>query len=139
MNELIQPPLRDAAESVAAPLRKLDPAAYESNVVELLFRLFEDVARTSYPGLEAVLARKPTSESRSLAAITKVLQAQGIKFQLLSIAEQNSAMRRRREMEIERGYENLRGTLAQVVTEAAAKGIGADRLRVVLRNLKALS
>lgn len=136
MNELIQLPSRDTAESVAAPLRKLDPAAYESTVVELLFRLFDDVARTSYPGLEAVLARKPTSESDSLAAITKVLQAQGIKFQLLSIAEQNSAMRRRREMEVERGFENLRGTLAQVVTEAAAKGVSGDQLRSVLRSLK---
>ena len=136
MNELIQPPLRDAAESVAAPLRKVDSAAYESKVIDLLFKLFDDVTCTSYSGLEAVLARKPTSESRSLADITKVLQAQGIKFQLLSIAEQNSAMRRRREIEIDRGYENLRGTLAQVVAEAAAKGVEADHLRAVLRNLK---
>ena len=136
MNELIQPPLPDTAETLAAPLRKLDPATYESEVVELLFRLFDDVAQTSCPELGVALSRKPTSENSALAALAKVLQAQGIKFQLLSIAEQNAAMRRRREMEIERGHENLRGTLAQVVTEAAAKGVDADQLGVVLGSLR---
>src|SRR5437867_2335983 len=57
-------------------------------------------------------------------------------FQLLSIAEQNAAMRQRRQREVERGYDQLRGTFAQVVSAAARDGIAADEMRVVVANLR---
>src|SRR2546430_2128881 len=57
-------------------------------------------------------------------------------FQLLSLAEQNAAMRQRRQSEVARGYDQLRGTFAQVVSAAARAGIAADEMRAVVANLR---
>ncbi|TMC59523.1 MAG: phosphoenolpyruvate carboxylase, partial [Chloroflexi bacterium] len=57
-------------------------------------------------------------------------------FQLLSIAEQNAAMRRRRQIEAERGYELLRGTFAQVVSGAAAAKVPASEIQALLQHLR---
>src|SRR5206468_4498197 len=57
-------------------------------------------------------------------------------FQLLSIAEQNAAMRQRRRSEVERGYDQLRGTFAQVVTAAAGAGVAANEMRAVVATLR---
>ena len=78
--------------------------------------------------------RLPSSLSPELLART--LQVQGIWFQLLSIAEQNAAMRRRRQTEIERGYDQLRGTFAQVVSSAAASGVKPLEIRELLDVLR---
>jgi phosphoenolpyruvate carboxylase len=61
---------------------------------------------------------------------------QGIWFQLLSIAEQNAAMRRRRQVEAERGYAQLRGTFAQVISSAAASGVPAAEIHKLLQVLR---
>ena len=61
---------------------------------------------------------------------------QGIWFQLLSIAEQNAAMRRRRQIEAERGYELLRGTFARVFADAAAAKVPAAEIRTLLEQLR---
>ena len=45
----------------------------------------------------------------------RALQAQGILFQLVSIAEQAYAMRRRRHIERARGHDQLLGTFDQVL------------------------
>src|SRR2546428_13349752 len=45
-------------------------------------------------------------------------------------------MRPRRQSEVERGYDQLRGTFAQVVTAAARDGIAADDVRAVVANLR---
>ena len=68
--------------------------------------------------------------------LSRTLQVQGIWFQLLSMAEQNAAMRRRRQTEVERGYEQVRGTFAQVISEAAAAGVPAAELRALLEHLR---
>src|SRR5204863_3847366 len=57
-------------------------------------------------------------------------------FQLLSLAEQNAAMRQRRQSEVSRGYDQLRGTFAQVVSAAARGGVAADEMRAVVANLR---
>ncbi len=65
------------------------------------------------------------------------LRAQGIWFQLLSIAEQNAGMRRRRQTETERGPEQVRGTLSQVFHDVRAEGLGdPDIVRRLLQDLR---
>jgi phosphoenolpyruvate carboxylase len=68
--------------------------------------------------------------------VARAIQAQGTWFQLLSIAEQNAAMRQRRQSEVERGPDQMRGTFAQVVGAAAASGLPADEMRATLANLR---
>ena len=68
--------------------------------------------------------------------LARTLQVQGIWFQLLSIAEQNAAMRRRRQTEAERGYEQVRGTFAQVISGAAEAKVPAAEIRALLEILR---
>ena len=118
-----------------------DPAAasaahYAQEVVELLSSLLLDLVRDRQPEVESVLRgeRQPSSLSPELLART--LQVQGIWFQLLSIAEQNAAMRRRRQVELERGYDQLRGTFAQVTSSAASSGVKPLEIRELLDVLR---
>jgi phosphoenolpyruvate carboxylase len=119
----------------------LDPAAasaahYATEVVELLSRLLLDLVRQRAPEVEPVLRGERASAELSPDLLARTLQVQGIWFQLLSIAEQNAAMRRRRQIEAERGYEQLRGTFAQVISGAAAAKVPAGELRDLLGILR---
>ena len=119
----------------------LDPAAasaaaYAQEVVELLSTLLLDLVRERQPEVESVLRGERLPSSLSPELLARTLQVQGIWFQLLSIAEQNAAMRRRRQIEIERGYDQLRGTFAQVVSTAAASGVKPLEIRELLDVLR---
>jgi phosphoenolpyruvate carboxylase len=110
----------------------LSAAAYLQQLADLLFGLLLDVIHAHHPVLEPVMRGQaaPSGQSPELAART--IQAQGIWFQLLSIAEQNSAMRERRRSEVEKGYGQVRGTLAQVIRSA---GVPASELRELIEHL----
>ena len=114
----------------------MEHTAYEKKLADLLFELLVDIVERQEPRIVPVLR----SESRDFdfppSLLGRALQAQGIWFQLLTIAEENAAMRHRRQLESERGYENVRGTLGQVISEAAASGTGADAIRLLLSTLK---
>ena len=102
----------------------------------LLHDCFRDVIRTHQPEIERVLAGEPLDPQAPPELVARAIQAQGMWFQLLSIAEQNAAMRQRRQSEVERGYDQLRGTFAQVVSAAARGGVAADEMRAVIANLR---
>jgi phosphoenolpyruvate carboxylase len=123
--------LPESADPAAA-----SAAAYANEVVELLSGLLLSLVRERQPEVEAVLrGERPVSEV-SPELLARTLQVQGIWFQLLSIAEQNAAMRRRRQVEAERGYDQVRGTFAQVISSAAASKIPASEVRSLLEVLR---
>ena len=102
----------------------------------LLHDCFRDVIRTHQPEVERVLAGERLDPQATPELVARAIQAQGMWFQLLSIAEQNAAMRQRRQSEVARGYDQLRGTFAQVVSAAARGGVAADEMRAVVANLR---
>ncbi|MDQ3195109.1 MAG: phosphoenolpyruvate carboxylase [Pseudomonadota bacterium] len=106
---------------------------------DLLFTLLTDVVRRHQPDIEAALKGGGPSSDFSAAApeaLARTLQAQGIWLQLLSLSEQRAAMRQRREIERERGYDHVRGTFANVIAGARKAGISADELRALLPALR---
>jgi phosphoenolpyruvate carboxylase len=109
-------------------------AAYATEVADLLFNQLCEVLRRRAPELEAVLAGEIHRCAPELQ--TRALQVLGIWLQLLSIAEQNAAMRRRRQIEAERGVEALRGSTMQVISEAAEAGVPPDTIRSLLERLR---
>jgi phosphoenolpyruvate carboxylase len=111
-------------------------AAYANEVVELLSGLLLDLVRRRQPELEPVLRGERLAAELSPELLARALQVQGIWFQLLSIAEQNAAMRRRRQTEAERGYEQVRGTFAQVLSSAADTGIPPEEVAGLLEILR---
>ena len=110
--------------------------AYESEVAGLLFDLLIEVAVRHEPDVVPLLQGRASASDIAPDLLARTLQAQGMWFQLLSIAEQNAAMRRRREAENERGYPAVRGTFAHVIAEAADTGVAAGQMRAVLKELR---
>jgi phosphoenolpyruvate carboxylase len=110
----------------------LSAAEYLQQLADLLFGLLLDVIHAHEPEIEPVLRGKAPAGGGGPELAARTIQAQGIWFQLLSIAEQNSGMRERRRTEVEKGYHELRGTLAQVVSTA---GVPASELRPLIEKL----
>jgi phosphoenolpyruvate carboxylase len=115
----------------AGPPNEVSAEDYAAEIVGLLHDLLTDVIRTRQPGIESVLWGE-AAPNGDREALLRALQAQGIWFQLLNIAEENAAMRLRRQIESDSGPEHVRGTLAQVIAEAAAAKIPADRIKNLL-------
>jgi phosphoenolpyruvate carboxylase len=103
---------------------------------DLLFELLVGVVQRYEPQVAAVLREERKTADMPAVLLARTLQAQGIWFQLLAIAEQNRDMRNRRETERERGYEQLRGTFAGVFAAAAAEGITGAEIRQALSGLR---
>lgn len=110
--------------------------AYEQQLVSFLFELLADVVERHEPRIIPMLRGESRHFDLPASVLGRALQAQGIWFQLLSIAEENAAMRHRRQLENERGYQNVRGTLGQVIAEAAGSGTAADEICALLDTLK---
>ncbi len=102
----------------------------------LLFDLLVGVVQRYEPEVAALLREERTTAGMPAALLARALQALGIWFQLLAIAEQNRDMRSRRELERERGYEHLRGTFAGLFASAAAEGITGGEIREALLGLR---
>jgi len=106
-------------------------ADYANNTVSLLFDTLIEVLENRQPEIVDVI--KGESEvSANEDLLLPVLQAQGIWFQLLNIAEENAGMRRRRLIETERGGSELAGSFSSIVTKAKKAGISAEDFQSLL-------
>jgi phosphoenolpyruvate carboxylase len=103
---------------------------------DLLFRLLIEVVQRHQPELEPVLRGGADTAGLTPELMARALQAQGIWFQLLAIADQNAAMRRRRQIERARGREALRGSFAHVLAEAAEDGIAPQEIQTLFSGLR---
>jgi phosphoenolpyruvate carboxylase len=124
---------KPALSSTSAPF-ELTADTSLAQLEAFLFGLLCDVVATHSPEIEPALR----GESRDFApeVLSRTLQAQGIWFQLVAIAEQNVAMRSRRAIERVRGYSQVRGTFAYVVAEAAKAGVSPEKIQSVLADLR---
>ncbi|HYL54746.1 MAG TPA: phosphoenolpyruvate carboxylase [Gemmatimonadales bacterium] len=114
----------------------VDTAEYLRYTAGLLHDCFVDVVRMHHPEIERVLRGEPLDADASPDLVARAIQAQGMWFQLLSIAEQNAAMRQRRQSEVERGHEQVRGTFAQVISAAARAGLPPREARATVAALR---
>ncbi|HEX4584003.1 MAG TPA: phosphoenolpyruvate carboxylase [Burkholderiaceae bacterium] len=103
---------------------------------ELLNRLLTDVVERHEPQAGRVLRGEATTESLSPRVLARTLQAQGILFQLMAIAEQNRDMRNRRELEREHGRAAVKGTFAAVFEKSAGNGISGEVIRELLQSIR---
>lgn len=94
------------------------------------------VIRQHMPDIEAVVRDSKAGAGLAPRPMARALQAQGILFQLVSIAEQAYAMRRRRRIEREKGHDKLLGTFDYVLSSAANAGVSAAEVRAQLQTLR---
>ncbi|MDX1519446.1 MAG: phosphoenolpyruvate carboxylase, partial [Gammaproteobacteria bacterium] len=107
-------------------------AAYARQVVDLLTEQLTHVIRIRHPEiLPYFKGDKPLPEDdREL--LLGVLQAWGIWFQLLNVAEENTGMRRRRLTEKLKGLENVPGTFANVFNQSRKGNLAAEKIQALL-------
>jgi len=132
MNEESKQPSPETDTGTAA----LISGTSTKDAADILFDLLMEVVRRHQPEIEGVFAGGANISDFTPELMARALQAQGLWFQLLSIAEQNAAMRRRRHIERVRGRESLRGTFDNVLAEAARDGIEPREIEDLLRSLR---
>ncbi len=103
---------------------------------EILYRALLEICRRHEPDLEAVLKGEADIARLTPERIGRALQLQAIWFRLLSIVEENTAMRRRRHVERDQGRAEVGGTFSRVFAEAAADGVKAPAIQELLRTLR---
>jgi phosphoenolpyruvate carboxylase len=118
------------------PAAPLISGTSAKDAADILFELLMEVIRRHQPEIEGVFGGGANISDFTPELMARALQAQGIWFQLLSIAEQNAAMRRRRHIERNRGRAALRGTFDHVLAEAAAEGIAPREIEDLLSSLR---
>lgn len=110
-------------------------AEYAGQVVELLHKQLVGVIAKRQPAVVSMfLGNTPLTEEDGIV-LQGLLQAWGIWFQLLSIAEENTGMRRRRLMEKRFGPDQVPGAFPCVLRLAQERGVNAGALRQLLHKL----
>ena len=100
-------------------------ATYAKHVVDLVTQQLNSVIQTRQPEILPLFQGAPIPENNK-SLLLGVLQAWGIWFQLLNVAEENTGMRRRRLIEKLKGLEEVPGTFANVFRQAKKSGISAE-------------
>ena len=109
-------------------------ATYAKEVVDLLTEQLKTVIKQRQPEILPLFqGEKPVPKNNS-SILLGVLQAWGIWFQLLNVAEENTAMRRRRLLEKNNGLEKVPGTFANVFSQAKEAGVSADDIQHLLNS-----
>ncbi|MEM7209183.1 MAG: phosphoenolpyruvate carboxylase [Pseudomonadota bacterium] len=139
MNVESQPEVSADATATTGDLSKLSitslgPSAtlattYAEGVVKLLYQLLVDIINKRAPDVPQYLQDGVVLPTDARDTLLRCLQVQGIWLQLLNIAEENAAMRLRRENETQIGHSEQRGTFNNILRRARAAGISADQLQ----------
>jgi phosphoenolpyruvate carboxylase len=100
----------------------------------LLRQQFRAVLKLRQPELLAPFEGTGTLQELGTALLPRAMQAYGIWFQLLAIAEENAAIRERRRIEREGGSDAVPGSLSHMVAQLAAANIPAAEIGSLLAN-----
>lgn len=128
--------IRQQMPTVPAPFPDGEHSDEFTEVFELLFELLVDVIRVRQPRLSGVLFAHDGATVIPEDLRVPALQVTGIWFQLLSIAEENVAMRARRRLETSNGPDSVAGSFSNVIAGIAASGMPADELRQALAGME---
>jgi phosphoenolpyruvate carboxylase len=115
-------------DPVSAKVDDSDQAPKQERIAGILFKLLLDVVHRHHPEIAPALAGESAIENASPDSLSRIFQAHGIWFQLLSIVEQHAAMAERRQTERDLGEQAVAGTFANVIATAESLGIEAEDL-----------
>lgn len=107
-------------------------ATYAAGLLDLLSTQLNKVIALRMPGILPYVRGDVELTEATKAEAETVLQAWGIWFQLLNIAEENTGMRRRRQTENMFGLDKVPGTFAHVFAEAKSSGVTAKDIQQLL-------
>jgi len=102
---------------------------------DVVLALLESVVRERNPEAAAALRGEAVGGPGTPKTLARALQAQGLWFQMLGLAEQYTAFRARRHAESELGYDQMAGTFSHVVREARERGVPREKIESVVAAL----
>jgi phosphoenolpyruvate carboxylase len=102
---------------------------------DIVLGLLESVVRERNPEAAAALRGHAIGGPGTPRTLARALQAQGLWFQLLGLAEQYTAFRARRHAESEVGYDRIHGTFSHVLREARERGVPREKIESVVAAL----
>lgn len=111
------------------------PIKFREDERSLLLRLLLKVASAREPEIAAVLSGRRSLVSLAPEQRIPALQASGVWFQLLAIADELLAMRMRRELEQGAGADDVPGSFASVIAQMAANGRSAQEVQAAFDDL----
>jgi phosphoenolpyruvate carboxylase len=103
------------------------------SVIDLLEGDYTTVVRRRTELGTALLESEVDFDSLSASSQIEGLQAVSIWFHLLRIAEEQAAMRTRRQLESTAGPDSVRGSFSNILADLAARGIGESSLEKALK------
>ena len=123
-------------EKQQAVADELDTAAasYAKEIVGILNDQMRNVIEIRKPEILDYYTGKKAIPDDDDEAVVNTLQAWGIYFQLLNIAEENTGMRRRRHTEKLRGLEYVPGTFHHIFHDAKQRGVKEKEIKKLLDN-----
>ena len=107
-------------------------ARYAGEVVALLTGQLQAVIRHRQGAILPYFQGEQAIPNDDTGLLLGILQAWGIWFQLLNVAEENTAMRRRRIVEKAGGPEEMLDPFLRVFSRARAAGVGPEAIRALL-------
>ncbi len=105
---------------------------YLDRLIELLWGEFVAVVGVREPRLRRYLDDSKNPGDADPALQVALMQATGIWFQLLHIAEENAAMRTRRKVEQDGGPDAVVGAFSNVIKDIAAAGVAPAEMAAML-------
>lgn len=107
---------------------------YANELVDQLDKQLRSIIDHRKPDIAGFYSGDSLIPTDNYDALVNTLQAWGIYFQLLNIAEENTGMRRRRQTENELGLEFVPGTFHHIMKDAKERGISAEEVQKFLDN-----
>jgi len=111
-------------------------AAYAKQVTELMTEQLKAVIKIRQPEILPLFMGEAEIPEDNEVLILGILQAWSIWFQLLNIAEENTAMRRLRSIEKTRGLGHVPGTFGNVFENSLKDGISADEIQKLINEAR---
>ena len=107
-------------------------SAYLDEITMMLRDLLRQVIKLREPRVLAVIDEPANASSLSPDLIEHALQVIGIWLQLLNIAEENAAMRNRRQMETRSGPDQVPGSFSHAFATVAAANVSPEDVQTAL-------
>ena len=105
-----------------------EEAAYIDEITIMLRDLLRQVIRLREPSVLSVIDEPEEAAGIPPHLIEHALQAIGIWLQLLNIAEENAAIRNRRQYEKQGGPDVVTGSLSHAFSQIAAFGVAPENV-----------
>ena len=120
-----------------SPSQGIDPRDHQLDDIEDVIDLFEGhytrIVKRRCPDVPEIFDLSSNLETLAPSAKIAVLQATSIWFHLLRIAEENAAMRTRRNLERTAGPDSVGGTFSNALAQIAGKMVPEEAVEAALK------